>query len=80
IASAQRQVASRTCEIRKNVLEYDDVMTEQREKVYSERRRGLDGEDLGPQMEGIRARLVFFYRSWIFINLCYLTSELFSNT
>lgn len=25
-------------------------------------------------------RLLFFYRSWIFINLCYLTSELFSNT
>ncbi|ETJ36589.1 Protein translocase subunit SecA, partial [human gut metagenome] len=36
IASAQRQVASRTCEIRKNVLKYDDVMTEQREKVSSE--------------------------------------------
>ncbi|ETJ43059.1 Protein translocase subunit SecA, partial [human gut metagenome] len=36
IASAQRQVESRNYEIRKNVLKYDDVMTEQREKGYSE--------------------------------------------
>ncbi|MGP1482863.1 preprotein translocase subunit SecA, partial [Actinomyces naeslundii] len=34
IAGAQRQVESRNYEIRKNVLKYDDVMTEQREKVY----------------------------------------------
>ena len=46
IAGAQRQVESRNYEIRKNVLKYDDVMTEQREKVYSERRQVLDGEDL----------------------------------
>ncbi|WP_172192271.1 preprotein translocase subunit SecA [Actinomyces faecalis] len=58
IASAQRQVESRNYEIRKNVLKYDDVMTEQREKVYSERRRVLDGEDLEPQMEAFRARTV----------------------
>ena len=43
IAGAQRQVESRNYEIRKNVLKYDDVMTEQREKVYSERRQVLDG-------------------------------------
>ncbi|QQM66971.1 preprotein translocase subunit SecA [Actinomyces weissii] len=58
IASAQRQVESRNYEIRKNVLKYDDVMTEQREKVYSERRRVLDGEDLEPQMEAFRASVV----------------------
>ncbi|QHO91435.1 preprotein translocase subunit SecA [Actinomyces sp. 432] len=58
IASAQRQVESRNYEIRKNVLKYDDVMTEQREKVYSERRRVLDGEDLEPQLAGFRAQAV----------------------
>ncbi len=58
IASAQRQVEARNYEIRKNVLKYDDVMTEQREKVYSERRRVLDGEDLEPQIKAFRASLV----------------------
>ena len=58
IASAQRQVESRNYEIRKNVLKYDDVMTEQREKVYDERRRVLDGEDLEPQVEAFRSQAV----------------------
>ena len=58
IAGAQRQVESRNYEIRKNVLKYDDVMTEQREKVYSERRQVLDGEDLAPQIEAFRAQAV----------------------
>ena len=58
IASAQRQVESRNYEIRKNVLKYDDVMTEQREKVYSERRRVLDGEDLEPQVEAFRSQTI----------------------
>ena len=58
IAGAQRQVESRNYEIRKNVLKYDDVMTEQREKVYSERRQVLDGEDLEPQIEAFRTQAV----------------------
>ena len=58
IASAQRQVEARNYEIRQNVLKYDDVMTEQREKVYSERRRVLEGEDLEPQLEYFRAQVV----------------------
>ena len=58
IAGAQRQVESRNYEIRKNVLKYDDVMTEQREKVYFERRQVLDGEDLEPQIEAFRAQAV----------------------
>ncbi|MCL3778646.1 MULTISPECIES: preprotein translocase subunit SecA [unclassified Actinomyces] len=58
IASAQSQVEARNYEIRKNVLKYDDVMTEQREKVYDERRRVLDGEDLEPQMQAFRQRAV----------------------
>ncbi|QPL05853.1 MULTISPECIES: preprotein translocase subunit SecA [Actinomyces] len=58
IASAQSQVEARNYEIRKNVLKYDDVMTEQRERVYDERRRVLDGEDLEPQMSAFRQRAV----------------------
>ena len=58
IASAQRQVESRNYEIRKNVLKYDDVMTEQREKVYDERHRVLEGEDLEPQVAAFRSQAV----------------------
>ncbi|OKL51825.1 preprotein translocase subunit SecA [Buchananella hordeovulneris] len=50
IASAQRQVEARNFDIRKNVLKYDDVMTEQREKVYEQRRQVLGGADLGNQV------------------------------
>jgi preprotein translocase subunit SecA len=46
IASAQAQVESQNFESRKNVLKYDDVMSRQREVVYRERRRILEGEDL----------------------------------
>ncbi|MBM9464588.1 preprotein translocase subunit SecA [Aeromicrobium sp. YIM 150415] len=46
IASAQAQVESQNFETRKNILKYDDVMSRQREVVYAERRRVLDGEDL----------------------------------
>ncbi len=46
IASAQSQVESQNFESRKNILKYDDVMNRQRQVVYGERRRVLEGEDL----------------------------------
>ena len=46
IESAQRRVESRNFAIRKNVLEYDDVMNKQRELIYAERNRVLDGDDI----------------------------------
>ncbi|RQN02195.1 preprotein translocase subunit SecA [Aeromicrobium camelliae] len=46
IASAQAQVEAQNFETRKNILKYDDVMSRQREVVYAERRRVLEGEDL----------------------------------
>jgi preprotein translocase subunit SecA len=46
IASAQAQVESQNFESRKNILKYDDVMSRQREVIYRERRRILEGEDL----------------------------------
>jgi len=46
IESAQGRVESRNFQTRKNVLEYDDVMNRQREIIYDQRRKVLDGEDL----------------------------------
>lgn len=46
IASAQSQVEAQNFESRKNILKYDDVMSRQREVVYAERRKVLEGEDL----------------------------------
>jgi len=51
IQSAQAQVEARHFEIRKNVLKYDDVMSRQREVIYAERRRVLQGEDLHEQIQ-----------------------------
>ena len=46
IESAQRRVEERNFGIRKNVLEYDDVMNTQREVIYSQRAKVLNGEDI----------------------------------
>jgi preprotein translocase subunit SecA len=46
IASAQKRVEGRNFEIRKHLLEYDDVMNAQREYIYKERNEILDGEDI----------------------------------
>lgn len=51
IQSAQSQVEARNFEIRKNVLKYDDVMNRQREVIYAERRRVLEGADLHEQVQ-----------------------------
>ena len=47
IESAQKTVESRNFQVRKNVLEYDDVMNTQRKVIYQQRQQVLDGEDLG---------------------------------
>jgi len=46
IETAQKRVESRNFEIRKHLLEYDDVMNRQRELIYSERDRVLKGEGI----------------------------------
>ena len=46
IEKAQQKIESNTVAIRKNLLEYDQVMNEQREIIYEERRRVLDGENM----------------------------------
>ena len=52
IASAQGNIESQNFESRKNVLKYDDVMSRQREVIYAERRRVLEGADLEEQIRG----------------------------
>ncbi|MGB5952325.1 MAG: preprotein translocase subunit SecA [Ornithinimicrobium sp.] len=50
IASAQTQVESQHFETRKNVLKYDDVLNRQREVIYEERRKVVEGDDLDEQI------------------------------
>lgn len=50
IASAQSQVEQQNFETRKNVLKYDEVLNRQREVIYGERRRVLEGENLQDQV------------------------------
>ncbi|MFF9137419.1 preprotein translocase subunit SecA [Streptomyces albogriseolus] len=50
IASAQSQVETQNFETRKHVLKYDEVLNRQREVIYGERRRVLEGEDLQEQI------------------------------
>ena len=50
IEQAQKTVESRNFQTRKSVLEYDDVMNQQREIIYGERRKVLDGADLREQI------------------------------
>lgn len=51
IRSAQSQVEARNFEIRKNVLKYDDVLSRQREVIYEQRRRVLEGENMQEQVQ-----------------------------
>ena len=46
IEKAQKKIENNNSGIRKNLLEYDQVMNEQREIIYEERRRVLDGESM----------------------------------
>ena len=50
IESAQRKVESRNFGIRKNVLQYDDVMNRQREIIYAQRDQVLNGDNLREQI------------------------------
>ena len=50
IEGAQRKIESRNFGIRKNVLQYDDVLSRQREIIYQQRNQVLDGEDIRDQI------------------------------
>ena len=53
IERAQKKIESNNFGIRKNLLEYDQVMNDQRELVYAQRKRVLDGENMKPQIQNM---------------------------
>ncbi|GAB2961664.1 preprotein translocase subunit SecA [Micromonospora polyrhachis] len=53
IKSAQSQIEGQNAEIRKNVLKYDEVLNKQRQVIYAERLRVLNGEDLHDQVQNM---------------------------
>ena len=53
IETAQKRVEAHNFEIRKHLLEYDDVMNTQRKIIYGERRQLLEGEDIREVVEGM---------------------------
>ncbi len=53
VKSAQTQREAQNFEMRKDVLKYDDVLNVQRQVIYEERRRVLEGEDLQEQISGM---------------------------
>ena len=65
IESAQKKLEARNFSIRKNVLQYDDVMNQQREIIYGQRRKVLNGEDVSASLhqmmeESIKASVAAF--------------------
>ncbi|MGE5542367.1 MAG: preprotein translocase subunit SecA, partial [Bacillota bacterium] len=58
IERAQKRVEARNFEIRRNVLEYDNVMNKQREVIYAERKKVLAGENLSGMVLDMIRRIV----------------------
>ena len=58
VENAQRTVESRNFQTRKHVLEYDDVMNVQREVIYAQRQKVLDGEDLKESIQAMLSGVV----------------------
>ncbi len=54
IESAQRKVEARNFDMRKQLLEYDDVSNDQRKVIYQQRNEILDAQDLSAQIAGLR--------------------------
>ncbi|MDM8523153.1 preprotein translocase subunit SecA [Desulfococcaceae bacterium HSG8] len=55
IENAQSKVEARNFDMRKHLLEYDDVMNQQREVIYKQRREALSGEDIKDAIEDMMA-------------------------
>ncbi|MDD3571584.1 MAG: preprotein translocase subunit SecA [Eubacteriales bacterium] len=58
IENAQKRIESRNYEIRKHVLQYDDVMNQQREVIYRQRSQVLEGKDMQAAIQGMVDKLV----------------------
>jgi preprotein translocase subunit SecA len=59
IESAQRKVEARNFDIRKQLLEYDDVANDQRKTIYALRNELLESQDVSPRIADLRAGVVF---------------------
>ena len=58
IENAQKRIESRNYEIRKSVLRYDDVMNQQRELIYKQRRQVLEGENMRDAIQAMTDKLI----------------------
>jgi preprotein translocase subunit SecA len=58
IESAQRKVEARNFDIRKQLLEYDDVANDQRKTIYSLRNELLESQDVSPRIADLRAGVI----------------------
>ncbi len=58
IENAQKRVEARNYDIRLHVLQYDDVMNQQREIIYGQRREVLEGEDMHAKIMEMRDTLI----------------------
>ena len=58
IETAQKKVERRNYDIRKQVVEYDDVMNDQRKVIYEQRNDIIDADELGDIMDGMRAETI----------------------
>jgi len=66
IESAQRKVEARNFDIRKQLLEYDDVANDQRKVLYSQRDEVLESDDIGEMIHGLRdATFEELFRAYI---------------
>ena len=59
IENAQRKVEGHNFDIRKNLLEYDDVSNDQRQVIYQQRRELMDSGDITETVEGLREEVVY---------------------
>jgi len=66
IETAQRKLEGQNFDIRKNVLQYDDILAQQRQQIYAIRRKALEGENL---QESIRKMREWFL-SWCIDLVC----------
>lgn len=60
IERAQRAIEGKNFEIRKNVLQYDDVINEQRKVIYKERNKVLDNEDIEQDIRNMALEVIKF--------------------
>ena len=58
IETAQRKIENKNFEVRKNVIEYDEIMRQQREMIYSERDKVLTSENLDNMILGIYKKAI----------------------